>query len=183
MFARDESYEGLPASQAPHAPTGRAALAPPTSRLLYQKIAVFPDRPLPRLHRLLLGFCPDLLVNLFSQELCDDLGKGGIVHVAREYLPVLVHAVDELAFQGLVEDVLEVFQRVDHGGLLDVRVGDGLLANLVEEELVGGFELGSESFVHDVDQPRQFDLLVMILAHADRRRRFHRATIPWGQRD
>jgi hypothetical protein len=80
----------------------------------------------------------DLFVDLLPQELCDHPRKGWIVHVTSEYLLVLVHAVDELAFQGLVENVLEVLQRVDHGGLQDVRVGDRFLADLVKEKLVGG---------------------------------------------
>jgi hypothetical protein len=62
------------------------------------------------LRRLLFSLCPDLLVYLLPQKLRHDLRKGWIVHIASEYLLVLVHAVDELAFQGLVEDVLEVLQ-------------------------------------------------------------------------
>ena len=102
--------------------------------------------------RLLFGFCPDLLVDLLPQKLGDYLGKGWIVHVASEYLLVLIHAVDELAFQGLVEDVLEVLERIDHCRLLDMRVRHCFFPDLVEEKLIGRLELGSESLIHDVDE-------------------------------
>ena len=54
---------------------------------------------------------------------------------------VLVHAVDEQALEGLVEDQLEGVERVGRGGLLQRLVGDGLLADLAEEEFIGLCEL------------------------------------------
>jgi hypothetical protein len=39
--------------------------------------------------------------------------KAGSFHVAGRCLLVLIHPVDELAFESLVENVLEVLQRVE----------------------------------------------------------------------
>jgi hypothetical protein len=59
-------------------------------------------------------------VDLLPQELSHDLGKCRIVHVAGEYFLVLIHAVDELALEGLVENVLEVLQRVGESWLSEL---------------------------------------------------------------
>jgi hypothetical protein len=57
---------------------------------------------------------------------------------------VLIHAIDKFAFKSLVENVLEVLQRIDHGGLLDVRIGNRFFPNLVEKQLVCRLEFGSD---------------------------------------
>src|SRR5665213_3515751 len=49
-----------------------------------------------------------------------------VVHVTGEDLMVLIHPIDEFVFQGLVEYVSKVFQRVDHGGLPDGGIGNSL---------------------------------------------------------
>jgi hypothetical protein len=78
----------------------------------------------------------------------DHVGEGRIVHVAGEYLWVLIHAVDELAFHSLIKHVLEVLPGVRDRGLLNVRIGHGSFPNLVQEKLVRRFELGSEPLIH-----------------------------------
>jgi hypothetical protein len=119
------------------------------------------------LHRILARLSLNLFIYLLPQELRNHLGKGWIVHVASEYLLVLIHAVDELAFQGLVEDVLEILQRIDHRCLLNMRVGNRFFPDLVEKKLIHRFEVGSEPLIHDVDEPGEFDLLMVIFPRPD----------------
>jgi hypothetical protein len=92
----------------------------------------------------LLHFRTNLLVNLLPQVARDQVSELPVAHVASENLMVLIHAVDEPAFQRLIEYVVKVVQRIGDRGLLDVGVRHGFFPNLIEEELVGGFELGSE---------------------------------------
>jgi hypothetical protein len=45
------------------------------------------------------------------------------------------------------------FSSESYRGLLDVCVRHGFFSNLVEKELVRRLEFGSESLIHDVDEP------------------------------
>ena len=72
----------------------------------------------------------------------------------------------KMSLQRLGEHVPEVLDGVRRRRLPQRLVGDGLLPNLVQEQLVRRLELGPEPLVEDVDQLGQLDLLVLARARA-----------------
>ena len=112
------------------------------------------------------GFFADLFINLFEQVLSDDPLKVRVVHVPSEQVFVLLHAVDEQAFEGLLEYESEVVDGVGRCCLTERFIGDGFLANLVEKKLIGGSEVGAEAVIDEVDEAGKFDGRLRAFARA-----------------
>ena len=98
------------------------------------------------------GLPADLLVDALEQVAADGAAELLVVEELGGQSLVLLHAADEEALKGLVEDDLESLQRVRRGCLLQLLVGDGLLTDLAEEELVGLGEGGAEALVDELDE-------------------------------
>jgi hypothetical protein len=98
------------------------------------------------------GFLADLVIDLLEQMLSNDALEIGVVHIACEKVLVLFHAVNEKAFEGLLEHETEIVNRVRGSGLPERLVGDCFLAYLVEEKLVGRGEISSEAVVDEVNE-------------------------------
>ena len=101
------------------------------------------------LRRLRFRFGPNLPeppVGLRGQPLAHDLPEGRIVHVADEDLLVLVHPLHEQAVDQAAEHQLELACGIDRRGLPQLVIGGGRRDELVEEELVGLDEVGTEPF-------------------------------------
>src|SRR5450759_277606 len=105
-------------------------------------------------------FPADLLIHLLEQVAAHGAAELRVVEELGGARLVLIHEVDEQALQLLVEDQLEGLERVGRRCLLQRLVGDGLLADLAEEELVCLGERSAEALVDDLDEGREFDLLL-----------------------
>jgi hypothetical protein len=86
--------------------------------------------------RFLHRSCPllsNLFVNLLQEVFRDNVPEVGVVHVFRENVLVLLHAIDKQPFERLDEDVSEVFERIRGRRVAERYVGQGLFAQLVKE--------------------------------------------------
>lgn len=79
-----------------------------------------------------------LLVDFLFQILADLFTEFRLVQELRGDILVLLHAVDEQVLKGLPEHVTEPVERIDDGGLLQVRRGNSVFLYGIEEELVPG---------------------------------------------
>jgi hypothetical protein len=68
----------------------------------------------------------------------DDATDFGFFEEQARLTAVAVHAVDHQFFELLEEGVSEVVTGVGSAGMLQILVGDGVIADLFPEELVGG---------------------------------------------
>ena len=80
---------------------------------------------------------------------------------------VAVHPVDDQFFQVLVEGAGEIVAGVGGSGLLEVRVGDGIVTDLLPEELVGGGEVGTEPVIEQLNYLGKRNGRVFVAAGAD----------------
>ena len=106
-----------------------------------------------------------------------------VIHVTGEEVFVLLHSVDEESFEGLIEDEAEVLNRIGEGCLTKLLVGDGFLANLVEEKLIGGREVRSEALVDKFDETGKFDRRALACTRAYGGRAFYLAAFARLQLD
>ena len=77
-----------------------------------------------------------------------EVAESRIVHHPVEDFLVTIHAIDEEAFQHLVEDVLEVVEGIGLGGSLQGLALSSRLCDLIEEQLVCVREVRAEAIVY-----------------------------------
>src|ERR1700722_4204565 len=101
-------------------------------------------------------------VNFMEQVLDGQFPEFAIGHEFSENLLIALHAVDNEALEGFLEDVAEVVLGVRGGSFLKHLAFDGFFLNLVEEELVGLGKIRAEALVQNVDEFGELDLQVFL---------------------
>ena len=115
-------------------------------------------------------------IDFVQHVLHGELPKLTVSHELPENLFITFHAINDEPLEGFLKDVTEVVLRVRRRRFLKRVTLDGLFLNLVKEELVGLGETRTEALVKNVDEFRQFDLLVL-LPGANVARSFERVAI------
>src|ERR1035438_5741734 len=113
------------------------------------------------------GFGADAVIDLVEHPVLYDAADFGVVEEHAGLATVAVHTVDYQFFEVLVEGVGKIVAGVGGSCLLQVRVGEGVVTDLLPEEFVGGGEVGAEAVIEELNHLREGHGSVFIAAGAD----------------
>ena len=101
----------------------------------------------------------NLVIHLFKELMSNYFLKLLLVQVFGGNLLVLFHAIYEKTLKSLQKDIAKVLHGIGQGCLAQRRIGHGIFADGIEEQLVPWLEIGTKTLIENVDQLGELDLL------------------------